>query len=167
MVLGALVIVIAGVLVINYFKDRGASTLPFLQTEDKGVLTELVNPKSYTVQKGDSLWSIAENNYGSGYNWTDIASVNKLNNPGQITEGQVITLPAVESKLSTVNVIESVDNVMEPVTGDTYTVVKGDNLWTIAVRAYGDGYKWVSIASVNKLANPNLIYPGAVFTLPR
>jgi len=44
MVLGALVIVIAGVLVINYFKDRGASTLPFLQTEDKGVLTELVSP---------------------------------------------------------------------------------------------------------------------------
>jgi nucleoid-associated protein YgaU len=45
--------------------------------------------------------------------------------------------------------------------------VKGDSLWKIAVRAYGDGYKWVSIAKANKLVNPNLIHSGNVLTLPR
>jgi nucleoid-associated protein YgaU len=40
-------------------------------------------------------------------------------------------------------------------------------LWTIAVRAYGDGYKWTEIAKANKLVNPNLIHPGNVFVLPR
>jgi nucleoid-associated protein YgaU len=167
MVLGALVIVIAGVLVVNYFKDKGASTLPFLQTEDKGVLNEIIEPKSYTVQKGDSLWNIAEANYGSGYNWVDIASVNKLANPGEISEGQVLTLPAVEPKVSTVTKVEETVVTMEPITGESYTVVKGDNLWNISVRAYGDGYKWVELARLNNLSNPDLIYPGNVLNLPR
>lgn len=166
MVLGALVIVIAGVLIVNYFKDKGSSTLPFLQTEKETSQIELVEPKEYVVQKGDTLWTIAEKNYGSGYNWVDIASVNKLDNPGEITEGQNLTLPAVESKISTVEETAET-NTMEPVTSDTYTVVKGDNLWNIAVRAYGDGYRWIDIANANNLTNPNLIHPGNVFSLPR
>jgi len=53
------------------------------------------------------------------------------------------------------------------ISGNSYTVVKGDDLWDIAVRAYGDGYKWVEIARANKLVNPDVIHPGNVFTLPR
>lgn len=55
----------------------------------------------------------------------------------------------------------------EKISGRTYTVVRGDNLWNIAVRAYGDGYRWVDIARENKLANPDLIHSGNKFTLPR
>ncbi len=54
-----------------------------------------------------------------------------------------------------------------PITGATYEVVKGDSLWKIAVRAYGDGYQWVKIARENKLVNPNLIHPGNLLALPR
>ena len=50
---------------------------------------------------------------------------------------------------------------------ETYTVVEGDSLWDIAVRSYGDGYQWVKIAKANNLANPDLIYPGNVFKIPR
>jgi nucleoid-associated protein YgaU len=53
------------------------------------------------------------------------------------------------------------------INGNSYTVVKGDNLWEIAVRAYGDGYKWTEIAKANKLANPDIIHSGNKFTLPR
>src|SRR5690606_17503673 len=53
------------------------------------------------------------------------------------------------------------------ISGDSYTVVAGDHLWSIAVRAYGDGYRWVDIARANNIANPNLIYPDQEFTLPR
>ncbi len=51
--------------------------------------------------------------------------------------------------------------------GDKYTVTKGDHLWGIAVRAYGDGYKWLEIAKANNLKNPNLIYPDQELVLPR
>ena len=53
------------------------------------------------------------------------------------------------------------------IAGATYTVVAGDYLWEIAERAYGDGYKWVDIARANNLSNPDLIFVGAKFTLPR
>jgi nucleoid-associated protein YgaU len=49
----------------------------------------------------------------------------------------------------------------------SYTVVKGDSLWSIAVKAYGDGYKWVSIAKANKLDNPNVIHAGNVLVIPK
>lgn len=52
---------------------------------------------------------------------------------------------------------------------ETYTVVKGDSLWAIAKRQYGDGNRWGSIYDANKDvigSNPNLIYPGQVLTIP-
>ena len=43
-----------------------------------------------------------------------------------------------------------------------YTVQPGDSLWQIARRAYGDGRYWVLLyqANADRIANPNLIYPG-------
>jgi len=163
MVLGALVIVVVGVLVVNYFKDQGTGSIPFLSTGSKTEETE-VTQKTYTVQEGDSLWTIAEANYGSGYNWVDIAKENNLTNPSVISEGQKLTLPDVEPKM--VTAAEEIE-ASETISGGTYTVVRGDNLWDIAVRAYGDGYKWVEIASENNLANPDLIHAGNILTLPR
>lgn len=50
----------------------------------------------------------------------------------------------------------------------TYTVKKGDTLWGIAKKYYGDGAKYTRIYEANKgkIKNPNLIYPGQVFTIP-
>lgn len=50
----------------------------------------------------------------------------------------------------------------------TYTVVKGDCLWNIAKKYYGDGSKWTKIYNANKskIKNPNLIYPGQKLTIP-
>ena len=49
----------------------------------------------------------------------------------------------------------------------TYTVVKGDTLWGIAKKFYGDGSKYTRIAGANSavVKNPNLIYPGQVLTI--
>lgn len=52
-------------------------------------------------------------------------------------------------------------------TSGSYTVQKGDSLWSIAVAQYNDGYKWVEIARANKLVHPNVIHTGNVLTLPR
>ena len=50
----------------------------------------------------------------------------------------------------------------------TYTVKRGDCLWNIAKKIYGDGAKWRKIYNANKakISNPNLIYPGQVFKIP-
>ena len=50
----------------------------------------------------------------------------------------------------------------------TYTVKKGDCLWNIAKRFYGNGAMYTKIydANTNKIANPNLIYPGQIFVIP-
>ena len=47
----------------------------------------------------------------------------------------------------------------------SYTVQKGDSLWAICKRIYGDGGKWREIAELNGLSNPRLIYPGQVIKL--
>lgn len=55
-----------------------------------------------------------------------------------------------------------------PSGGQTYTVVKGDSLWKIAKKFYGNGSKYIVIydANKNKIKHPDLIYPGQVFTIP-
>ena len=50
----------------------------------------------------------------------------------------------------------------------TYTVKKGDCLWNIAKKFYGNGAAYTKIydANTNKVADPNRIYPGQVFVIP-
>lgn len=45
----------------------------------------------------------------------------------------------------------------------------GDNLWTIAKRVYGTGIKYTTIYEANngQIRDPDRIYPGQVFDLPR
>lgn len=160
MVLGALVIVIVGILVVNYFKDKKSETLPALSTENK--------TKEHVVVKGETLWSIAEDSFGSGYNWVDVKSANKLTSD-KIEVGQKLSIPEVAAKkpTATKQTVTVQTQTQNSINGSSYTVEKGDTLWKIAVRAYGDGYKWVEIAKNNNLTNPNLIYTGNVLTLSR
>lgn len=51
----------------------------------------------------------------------------------------------------------------------SYTVKKGDSLWRIAGRVYGNPFKWPRIYQANKekIKTPNKIYPGQVLTIPQ
>lgn len=130
----------------------------------------------YTVKKGDTIWKIAELKYDSGYAWTEIAKANNLKNANMVEAGQTLTLPKMEVKSPTTTgqvaeVKPETKTAMQTgkvtLTGSTYKVVAGDHLWSIAVRAYGDGYAWTRIAKENKLVHPNIIHPGNVLKLPR
>lgn len=46
-----------------------------------------------------------------------------------------------------------------------YTIKKGDTLWAVCRREYGDGAKYKDVAEENGIVNPNLIYPGQVIRL--
>ncbi len=167
--LGALVIVVAAFIGVSVLKNSNVNNTKQEVSSTSTVAS--VTPEKYTVKKGDSLWSISEKIYKSGYNWIDIAKTNNIANVGVIEEGQVLLIPDVKP------IIVDIEKEIPPqaittqaegaIFGNTYTVVRGDNLWDIAVRAYGDGYRWVDVAKANNLANPDLIFSGNVFKMPR
>lgn len=217
--LGVGVVIVVGLIVINYFRglDTG-TTLPTGVDTEENENVEL--PATHTVAEGETLWDIAEIYYDSGYNWVDVQEANELSDPADIETGQELTIPDVPAKLATVEGAESPEPeettdaeptdamaseepeatpeatpepTQEPtatptpepteepqgdvngdaqtdeveIAGESYTVVRGDNLWDIAVRAYGSGYEWVNIAQANDLANPDIIHAGNVLVLPR
>ncbi|MCI2056272.1 MAG: LysM peptidoglycan-binding domain-containing protein [Oscillibacter sp.] len=47
----------------------------------------------------------------------------------------------------------------------TYTVKRGDTLWGIACRLYGDGTKWGTLAAKNGISNPHSLQIGTVLTV--
>ncbi len=182
MILGAVVVVVVGILIFNYFKNinQGQITEVAQQESQPEQKVEIVEkdgqqfakglPTTYKVQKGDHLWSIAEKFYNSGYNWIDIASANKLKSANLIAVDQELTIPDVAVKLATTKPDQQVTTKTNSIEGTTYTTLKGDHLWSIAVRAYGDGYAWTKIYQANRDtigANPNLIEAKIELVLPR
>ncbi len=53
---------------------------------------ELAEIIVYTVQEADTLWSIAEQYTGSGFNYTELAKQNKISNPDHIVPEQKIRI---------------------------------------------------------------------------
>lgn len=161
--LGLVVVLVIGVLLYNFFSGRTKpenSSLEAAKTEQQKEKAGF--PKSYIVVSGDNLWIISEKNYNSGYKWVDLAKANNLTNPDYLLEGQVLTLPQLSNPSINGNGTTS-----ESITGESYTVVEDDDLWDIAVRAYGDGYQWTKLASANQLVNPDLIHTGNILSIPR
>ena len=186
-IMGGVVVVVMAAMIFNYFKtfnkngqitDESAVNL----SEEEVLAKEL--PATYKVVKGDDLWHISERFYNSGYNYVDLVKENKLTNGNKIEVGMVLAIPKVEPRLTTKMKAEraakqekivsqtktEVKTAKVTIEGDKYTTVKGDYLWSIAVRAYGDGYAWTKIYTANKAKignNPSWLFTGVELALPR
>lgn len=164
MFLGLAIVIVIISLIFNFVqRKKGTIGIPG-STDIK--LSENVNNQvgEYVVKKGDSLWKIAKSQYNDGYAWTKIAKENNLKNVGIIHVGQKLKMPVVETKV-TVAVIETDNKINQ----GEYKVVRNDSLWKIAVRAYGDGYKWTKIYQENKakIPNPGLLEIGMIINIPK
>ncbi len=51
------------------------------------------NGETYTVQSGDTLYSIAEDVYGDGNRWTEIAEANGIDDQSGLTVGEELDIP--------------------------------------------------------------------------
>ena len=135
--------------------------------EKKG---EKKNIRVHVVKRGEYLWKIAEEVYGSGYNAIDIAKANHLKNPNLLYRGQKLVLPDVKARKITRKMSSTGMKTQIKKTSYhksvRYRVQKGDYLWKIALKTYGDGFAWVKIAKANHLKNPNLIYRNQILILP-
>ncbi len=181
LMLGIAVVIFVAFFFVSFIRNRTPETLSAVSTVKSEIISQEMqkakqnNQAAYTVVQGDTLWSIAENHYGSGYDWGEIAKVNNITDPSTLEAGAVLVFPKDDAKiLATSTVADSVvaqtadqQQTEGAITDKTYTVKPGDDLWDIAVRAYGDGYRWPDIAKANNLADPDLIFSGNVLTIPR
>ena len=101
------------------------------------------NTTTYVVQYGDTLSQIALN-YGTTV--TAIADANNIRNVNRIYVGQVLHIPTHNYDMS----------------HTLYVVKRGDTLWGISRRF---GVSIAQIVMLNRIANPNLIYPGNVLRI--
>ena len=98
--------------------------------------------RAYTVRRGDTLWSIARR-YGTTVK--ELELLNDLPDPNLIYVGQTLRLPGGgEDEAS-------------------YTVRRGDTLWSIA-RRYDTTVE--ALVRLNGIRNPDLIHVGQVLRLP-
>ena len=168
-VLGVLVVVVAGVLLFNFFQSRdeisflnGRNGEEITQEEQEEAISSVL-PTTHKVSQGENLWRIAQEYYGSGYNWVDIAQTNSLRNADFLLVGQELLIPDVAVRWPETGLVDDEARV------NTYTVGSGDSLWKIAVAVYGDGYQWTNIYEANEAtigSNPGLIYAGQVLVMP-
>lgn len=108
-------------------------------------------PSTYTVQRGDWFYAIARK---FGVSVAALQAANRGVNPNFVYPGQVLNIPGGSSP----------DGNPPPVTGgSTYTVQRGDTLFSIAVRV---GRTVYALQIANRLANPNFIYPGQTLVIP-
>ncbi len=179
MVLGALIILVVGILVFNYF-NRSKSDLGPAQTTttEQQDVTPANLPGKYIVKEDDTLFIIAQKYYNDGYKYTEIAKANNLDNPDLVEKGQIIEIPKLESAtemtlpvqpepLTVVDDLAADTQWGPKITSTTYTVVEGDWLSKIAGRSYGDIMEYDKIAKANNIQNSDLIEPGMVLTIPR
>jgi len=157
-----------------------------LKTPPAGPLLPVIAPEpsptpkvvlraDYIVQAGDSLWSIAKKQYGSGYFYLQISKANQLPHPDQLAVGQQLILPEISiaqgriaSGVST-DLGDSPAEVSQPFPSTSYQVKSGDCLWAIAEQQLGDPYRWVELYQLNQAAigsNPDMIYPNTQLQLP-
>jgi DNA-binding SARP family transcriptional activator/LysM repeat protein len=134
----------------------------------------VASDRTYRVQNGDTLWSIAEHEYGSGAAYRALVHANLgrrmpdgnlFTARGVIHAGWELVIPSVSSLLE-----EDEDG------SRWYTVQPGDTLTGIAATLSGDDSAWREIFDANRgvssadgkhvLRNPNLIWPGLRLRLP-
>jgi LysM repeat protein len=106
---------------------------------------------TYVVSQGDTLGMIAKR---FGISVDELQELNEIDDPNQISVGQVLRLPGAASESS------------ESSTADeerTYVVQQGDTLFKVALRF---GITLEALETANGITDPNKVYPGQVLKIP-
>jgi LysM repeat protein len=123
-------------------------------------------PTSYTVVKGDSLWSIAKKN---GLTVKDLTAANKLRSDATLQLGQKLIIPAkaVPTSAAPAATASAAPTAAAPASSSTssftHTVKAGETLGGIAKKYQT---KVGEIATANNIADPTKIRVGQTLKIP-
>lgn len=167
-ILGAIIVVILGLLVANFITNRNGGIIntgdhdeQMTSSEGENDTDAMSSEGQYKIQAGDSLSIIAEREYGDRMMWPVLARANSISNPNFIEVDQTIKVPPKDEA----------GEIQKQMTETTYQVQKDDTLFIIAQKMYGDGNRWRVIDSANKVGRlPNgnpLIFEGSTLSIPR
>ncbi|WP_022908984.1 LysM peptidoglycan-binding domain-containing protein [Aestuariimicrobium kwangyangense] len=117
----------------------------------------------HVVADGEELWTIAENRYGDGQRWQQIAEANGLTLDSPILPGMRLVLPGVPQAQAVAG-----PGAPPQSAPDRVVVRAGDSLWTIAEEHLGDPERWPEIADLNRtlIIDPDEIEVGWTIVLP-
>lgn len=156
--------------------------------QPENLSTENKSEDVYVVKSNDNLASIAKKFYGEQegnriVNIKKIAEHNKLKSADHIYKGQKLKIPPLEkimqsgefvrvenfnpSSNSKIRTITPIPQLSTQVVQKTYTVVKGDTLWSISEKYLGSGKRLSEILSLNsQLTSDGQLEVGEVILLP-
>lgn len=128
----------------------------------EGIPTPTPEPFVYTVQSGDSLYSIAVT---YGVSATDIVAANGLADQNSLFVGQTLLMPGYQPAPATGTATGAGASTDTGATAASviHTVKAGEGLYQIA-RDYGVPYQ--DIINANNITDPNLIKPGQELSIP-
>lgn len=142
-----------------------------------GTLNFIVNEKTIKLTAGDTVKLEGLGKYLSGnYFVKDVTR--QISNSGYSHSATLIktdfgsslktTTKSKDKKKATTKKEKSSASKDNNKSQRTYTVKKGDCLWNIAKKFYGNGASYTKIydANTKKIADPHWIYPGQVFVIP-
>lgn len=134
--------------------------------------------KTYTIQPGDYLITIAEEEYGDGQLWKAIKAANPDLDENCLRIGETIKLPALAeaTRLMRAEGQPGADRETRPapdpdqtrVARATYMVERGDSLIKIARNVLDDDTRWREIFELNRdrLDSPDVLRVGMELRLP-
>ncbi|MGW6130790.1 LysM peptidoglycan-binding domain-containing protein [Cellulomonas sp. NPDC055163] len=163
---------------------RPAPTAPAAAIQEEISAGHAPNYPVVIVERGDTLWSLAERHLSSGHRYTEIRDLNLgLSQPdGQtltdshwIYPGWRLRLPADAVNLPVDATGTQTGGGFPAAAPTPYEVVPGDTLWDIAAMQLGDGAQYPAVFDMNAgvpqddgrtLTDPDLIHPGWQLLLP-
>jgi len=122
-------------------------------------------PRTYVVAAGDTFIGIAEKVYGDKTRWQEIFEANRkqVSDPSRLAVGQRLIIPSVVK-----SELKAEKSLLPSVGSLSHVVQRGDTLYKLAEKYYGDGSHWEDIHAANRKAipNPNRLELGQRLVIP-
>ena len=115
---------------------------------------------SYTVAKGDTLYSISRK---YGVSVSELTQANSLSSDSVIKVGQTLVIPSAQNAAATVQAPQTISAAPATRSYDSYTVQKGDTLYRIAKV---NGITVDELKTLNNLNSSSVLKVGQVLKIP-
>jgi len=132
---------------------------------------------THVVRSGETLSGISKKYYGTTANWRAIldANANVVREPRDLRPGMKLVIPVSPSRTASAPTLASGQGSVLSARASTaapstklHTVVKGDTLFRIALKYYGDGSRYRDVLAANRglVSKPEDLRPGMKLVIP-